>query len=289
MHMPHTPTTTRLEIQKLNQLPPMPLVAHELLEVFSAGSMDVQRIAAIIERDPALLARLIGLANSAYFGYPEPVVTAEDAIFKVLGINIARSLAFSVVLAGSLQTSHCPTFRVDEYWANAMVTASLAQQLSRLLEDPSPTFAGNAYLAGLLHDFGLLALVHLYPAEINWVFEQIAADPTQNLSSLLAATLGANHAQAGSWLARKWHLPGFVVATIENHRQADYVGEHQTLVQLIDFCSRWASRLWLENEALELSQLESLGIPQAEARDFLTRMLDERIKIRSMAKLLSDA
>lgn len=284
-----TITETRLEIQKLNQLPPLSMVANELLQVFSAGSMDVRRIAAVISRDPALLARLIGLANSAYFGYPKPVLTAEDAIFKVLGINIARSLAFSVSLTGPLQTGHCPVFRIEQYWANAMTAATLARELARLADKPSQLHPDNAYLAGLLHNLGLLALVHLYPAEMSWVLDRLAAEaPHLRLASLLVDVLGANHLQAGGWLARKWHLPGFIVTCIEHHRDDDYTGEYQQLVQLIGFSARWTSSLWSTRAAPEASELEGLGIDLPGAERVLEKMHGQQPDIAVLAHMLAD-
>lgn len=287
MHPSHTLTETRLEIQKLNSLPPMSLVAQELLAVFGEGDLDVHRIAVIIEKDPALLARIIGLANSAYFGYPERVSSAEDAIFKVLGLNIARSLAFSVVLAGPFRTSHCPAFRVDEYWTSAMVAATLAQRLARLVEVEPRPHGGNAYLAGLLHNLGLLALVHLYPAEMSQVFERLDKDPGPGLVATERAVLGADHLQVGGWLARKWHLPAFAVAAIEQHRDARYEGEHKPLVRLIGFSAQWAACLQRENDAADLGILTELGIPLAESEGVLGEMLAKREEITLLAKMLA--
>lgn len=287
MHASHTVTETRLEIQKLNTLPPMSLVAQELLAVFGESDLDVHRIAAIIEKDPALLARIIGLANSAYFGYPERVCSAEDAIFKVLGINIARNLAFSMVLAGPFRTAHCPVFRVDEYWTSAMVAATLAQRLARFIDVEPRPLGGNAYLAGLLHNLGLLALVHLYPEEMTQVFNRFDREPQVGLVTAEISLLGVDHLQVGGWLARKWHLPAFAVAAIEHHWDRPYTGEHAPLVQLIGFCAQWASRLQREDAALDLGALSTLGIQPAEAECVLGEMLAKREEIAQLAKLLA--
>lgn len=287
MHACQTVTDTRLEIQKLNTLPPMSMVAQELLAVFGESDLDVHRIAAIIEKDPALLARIIGLANSAYFGYPERVSNAEDAIFKVLGINIARNLAFSMVLAGPFRTSHCPAFRVDEYWTSAMVAATLAQRLARLVDvEPRPS-GGNAYLAGLLHNLGLLALVHLYPVEMTRVFDRLDQEQAQGLVTIESTLLGADHLQVGSWLGRKWHLPAFAVAAIEHHRDDSYDGEHRPLVRLIGFCAQWAGRLQREDDVADLGTLIALGIPPAEAESVLGEMLTKREEIAQLAMMLA--
>jgi HD-like signal output (HDOD) protein len=265
----------------------MSLVAQELLAVFASNDLDVQRIAGIIEKDPPLLARIIGLANSAYFGYPERVASAEDAIFKVLGINIARNLAFSIVLAGPFRTSHCPAFRIDEYWTRAMVAATLAQRLARLITvEPRPQ-GGNAYLAGLLHNFGLLALVHLYPEQMTQVFLRFDEDPRRGLVDAETALLDVDHLQVGGWLGRKWHLPAFAVVAIEHHRDVAYSGEHWPLVQLTGFCSQWTSHHERDDYVADLGALARLGIPAAEAEAVLGEMLGKREEIAQLAKMLA--
>ncbi len=283
----HTATDTRLEVQKLNSLPPISLVAQELLAAISDGNLDLRHIAAIIERDPALLARIVGLANSAYFGYPERVSTAEDAIFKVLGLNTARNLALSMVLSGPFNTAQCPTFRLDEYWTTAMVSATLAQRLARhVAVEPRP-HGGDAYLAGLLHSLGLLALAHLYPADMARVFEPLRADAELSLAGRETKILGANHMQVGGWLARKWHLPAFVVAVIENHQQPEYRGPHFPLVQLVGFCVRWAGGRQDATVAVDLNELTALGIAAGEAEQALSDTLRRREEIAALAKILA--
>jgi len=283
----HSATETRLEIQKLNTLPPISLVAQELLAAISDSDLDLRHIASIIEQDPALLARIIGLANSAYFGYPERVTTAEDAIFKVLGLNTARNLALSMVLSGPFNTAQCPAFRLDEYWTTAMVTAALAQRLARhVTAEPRP-HGGDAYLAGLLHSLGLLALVHLYPADMAGVFNPVKADAELPLAAREVRLLGADHLQVGGWLARKWHLPAFVVAVIENFDQTGYRGQHFPLVQLIGFCVRWAGARQDVGATVSLDELTVLGIAAADAEQALSETLRRREEIVALAKILA--
>lgn len=233
------PRQTRLEIQKLNELPAMSLVVRQFLAAVQDPDLEVRQMAQIVEQDPGLLGRLIGVANSAYFGYPEPVVTAEDAIFKVLGLNMARNLALGIVLSGPFDASRCPGFALDRYWAHAMTVALLAQRLApfvTITPRPSP---GDAYLAGLLHSIGLLALVHLFPRAMNEVFRARPAD-ADALLALEREIVGADHCDVGGWLARKWRLPRHIVAVVERHMESGHKGEHHVLASLIRHAVRWA-------------------------------------------------
>ena len=287
MQASHSAIEMRLQIQKLNTLPPMSMVAQELLAALGDNNLDVRHIAAIIERDPALLARIIGLANSAYYGYTERVTTAEDAIFHVLGLNTARNLALSVVLSGPFQTAHCREFRLDEYWTNAMVTAALAQRLAPYVStEPAPN-AGNAYLAGLLHSLGELALVHLYPTEMATIFRQADEDDGMTLTQRETALLGADHLQVGGWLARKWHLPQFVVTVIEKHEDTDYRGEHRALAHLVGFCVHWLDRQNRNEDEVDLGSLAVLGIASCDAEKALDEMLGQKAAVAELAKVMS--
>ncbi|HKJ75631.1 MAG TPA: HDOD domain-containing protein, partial [Gammaproteobacteria bacterium] len=122
-------TETRIEVLKLNELPAVPAVAHQFIQAVEDPDIEVRQLAAIIERDPALTARIIGLANAAYFGVSEEVTSVEHAIFKVLGINTAKSLALSIVLSGPLQAGRCPGFDLERYWSSAVLAATAAQRL----------------------------------------------------------------------------------------------------------------------------------------------------------------
>ena len=284
------PTETRLEVQKLNQLPAMSLVVHQFLQALEDDDVEVRQLAQIIEKDPALTARIIGLANAAYFGLTERVTSVEEAIFKVLGLNTAKSLALSIVLAGPFDARHCPGFKLSRYWAQAMCTAMLAQRLAPLVRaEPRPATA-EAYLCGLLHDLGLLALVHIYPDEMAQVFATSAQPPKPPLSELEHEALGANHHQVGGWLARKWHLPGNVVTVIEQHVDGTYDGPGWASVALIGFCSKWAVRfLDGEQDQVSLAIPEALGMDAERAACVLEEMRVREEEVLTMAQILSGA
>jgi len=277
----------RLEVQKLNELPAMSLVVHQFLEAIQDADVGIDHLAHIIEKDPALLARIIGVANSAYFSPPEPVTTAEDAIFKVLGVNTTKSLALGIILSGPFDASRCPGFPLDEFWLESIFTATLAQGMAgliRLDESPSP---GEAYLAGLLHMIGVLAMVHLYPETMDRVIKRRKAccNP-QEFIVLEREQLNIDHTEVGAWLGRKWHLPQMVVQVMENCLDKTYRGPHWQLVHLIGFCSRWAAAA-IHNGADDdypcLSELDVLNVDIAHAGKQLGKVALRLDELRLLA------
>lgn len=287
----HTALEARLEVQKLNELPAMSLVVHQFLDAIQDADVGIEHLAHIIEKDPALLARIIGVANSAYFSPPEPVTSAEEAIFKVLGLNTTKSLALGIILSGPFDASRCPAFPLDEFWLESVFSATLAQGLAGLIRQEERPDGGEAYLAGLLHKIGLLALVHIYPDTMNRVLAQLqGCCVPEELQALEQQALQTDHSEVGAWLGRKWHLPAMIIHVMENHLDRDYAGQHWQLAQLVGFCARWASAAVHNGEDDDypcLKELERLGIDVAHAGKQLGKVALRLDELRLLARELA--
>lgn len=283
----HTALEARLEVQKLNELPAMSLVAQQFLAAAADTNVEISHFAHIIERDPALLARIIGVANSAYFSCPEPVTTAEDAIFKVLGLQTTKSLVLGIILSGPFDASRCPDFRMNDFWLECIFTATLAQSMAPLINTADKPEASEAYLAGLLHKIGLLALVHLYPETMTKVIgarQQCCS--LEELQQLEQDKLSVTHSEVGSWLARKWHLPLMIVDVMGNYLKPDYRGENWPLATLVGFCARWAAAAvhsGTDEDYPCLSELEVLGVDIAHAGKMLGKVALKLEELRDLA------
>lgn len=285
------PLEVRLAVQKLHELPAMSLNAQKFLFAVQNPEIEISALAGIIEQDPALLARIIGVANSAYFAYPEPITTAEQAIIQVLGLDTTKSLALSIILSGPFDATRCRGFHLEQFWLESVFAATLAQSLAPLLGGGVSLRPGSAYLAGLLHRIGLLVMVHLYPERVSEVIEacQRSCEPATR-QQLEQGQLQIDHAEVGGWLARKWHLPESVVVVVEHYSEASYRGGHWPLVALIGFAARWAAAAVNGAEDDDypcLSELQPLDIDIAQAGKKLARVALRLDELRELAKLFS--
>jgi HD-like signal output (HDOD) protein len=283
----HTALETRLEVQKLNSLPAMSLVVNQFLDACTDSEVAIERLSGIIEKDPSLLARIIGVANSAFYSPSEPITSAHEAIFQVLGVDMAKNLALGIVLSGPFSADKCPLFPLDRFWLESVVTATLAHDLAPLVSVDEKIPPGDAYLSGLLHSFGLLVLVHLYPDEMNDI---IARSHTCCSSMALIGdereVLQADHLETGGWLGRKWHLPETIVLVMENYLVEEYRGAARSLVQLINFSTRWASSVLSVNGEMarpEPTELSTLGINEDRAKAVLDKVFAQLDELRAMA------
>ncbi len=248
-------------VRRILDLAPLPIVAQRLLDDLAGEGASVRELASIIEMDPGLTARIVGLANSAYFASPSPVYTVEDAISRVLGLNMVRSVALGIALNTPFDTRRCKHFHLDRYWFVAMATAWLARALAPRVRATPPITAEFAYLGGMMHNFGLIVLVSAFPNEMSEALSQAKAAPGTVLASIEEERLGITHHQAAGALARKWHLPASVVAVVENRSRPDYSGDFREMCILIRLCADHAHALYFREEsAVDHAALNALGL-----------------------------
>ncbi len=286
----------RTRVRSLTDLPPIPAVAQRLLVLLTNENVELDEVASTIEMDPGLSARIIGLAGSAYFGNPQPIYSVKEAIIKVLGLNMVKSLAISVAISGGFKVDQCREFDIQRYWGGAMLTADLAQRLAgavaaRAEGESEPPDLHIAYLSGLLHNLGLLVLTHLYPAEMAKAYAE--ADP-EKPGSLLAAErelLGVDHHETGSWLAHRWHLPNEVITVMSHHHEPDYRDDAWPISLLAGMCARMIQRQQDSDEEMpvEPESVEALGIPESRLERAWEACERQSEELNDMAKLFAEA
>lgn len=210
----HQSNQAKYRVQKLQYLPPLSATATRLLAMLGDDSFSLEDLALVINQDPGLTARILGLANSAYFAQQNPILSVEDAIIRVLGLNLVKSLSFSIAVTGAFESNGCGSFDLQEYWSQSLSIAMLSRQISLAVRSERKPDAEAAYLAGLLFDIGVLVLVHEFPEEYSRVLLQSKQQPDRSRLELETEIIGIDHRQAGMWLGHRWHLPEGVVNII---------------------------------------------------------------------------
>ncbi len=279
----------RQKIHLLKELPPLPIMAQKILSM-STEDADIAVFAATVEKDPCLSARILGLANAAYFGWPGGVRTMHDAIYKVLGLKMVKNLAVGLILGGLFRSDTCRGFSVERYWFNAVAVAIMAQKLFPHMKQELRRDLDSVYLDGLLHDLGLPVLVHLFPKEMGEVFSAQNERAGCSLNEACMDLLGIDPCRAGGLLARKWHLPEDVVCVIECREDSRYDGEFWPVALLVGYCVRLAGSLYVGEEFENESELlYRLGISEAALEKEKQAIYRNLEGIREMARLFSNS
>ena len=264
MSMPQTLIDHRVEIQKISDLPPLPVIANKLMAKINNSEADIDDIAGIIIQDPGLTAKLLSLANSAFFSFGRNVNTVSEAIINVLGLELVKSLSIGLILNGTFDVKKCKHFNLGQYWVCALLTAELLQRLSKIKSvDPkvNPNFY---YLHGLLHNIGMLIMADCFPEETDHILMNKEEFPEQKLVDIENHYLGIDHHCAAIYLANKWNLPEDIIVVMSQYFEPAYQGDHWQASQLCGFCSRLVHS-WLGNseyiETEDINPITLFGFP----------------------------
>lgn len=200
-------------IKKLENLPAMPAVLSRLCEILShkSNQIDLEKVVTEVSYDKSLAAQCLRMANSALFRRRGDVSSVREAV-SALGLWRIRDLAFSCSLPMMFSNLKWIVGK-DVFWRHALGTASVAQGLAHELGAKGPE---DIYLAGLLHDIGILVNGVLFTDEFGDVLEQ-AMKKRVPIEEVEQSILGFSHAESGRILAELWRLPLELSEVIEHH------------------------------------------------------------------------
>lgn len=236
----HSQTKANLseKLAQLDNAPALPDMSAKLLAMHHNVNNTVSELADLVESDLTLSAQIMRYANSPLFSPPHKVHTIKDAIFSVLG--------YETVLHIALGYSLCPMFNLPatgvlgqkNFWQHAIYSATVMHRLVYAMPQSSRPKPGLAYLAGLLHDAGILVLNLLFKNEYEWFNRILTLNPEKSVVDVEKRTLGISHGELGAWILKAWHMPREVIVTAEHHHDLDYNGPYAIYAHLSNLTER---------------------------------------------------
>lgn len=204
---------TRLKILASNQLPSMPAIAVQVLEMAQRAEVDLGEIATTISRDPALSARILKTVNSSFYGRSHAVSTVSHALV-ILGLQAVKTLVLGFSLVPTLSKEKTRGFDHVAYWRRSIYAATAARMLAARVGAKDQQ--EEAFLATLLADVGMLVLDRVLEKEYADVVA--AAGPSHAcLSDAERAAMKFDHAEVAQLLAEQWKLPPILTEPIAFH------------------------------------------------------------------------
>lgn len=197
--------SVQLKINQIKNLPALPEASVKILEAINDPDIDIRKLVKVISLSPGVVARLLGLANSAFFGQIRQIEDLETAVVRVLGLQLVRSLTLGILLNVQLDPKQCQGFDSLRFWTHSLMTAVVAQKLvdRGSWQDLS---APNAYTNGLLLNIGLLVMAYIFPKELDDI---LLGEPKSclQIEAEIQNRIGLTHYQMGYMLLKKWKLP----------------------------------------------------------------------------------
>lgn len=249
----------------LHELPVFHEVAIKLQQVLARKGFQIGEIVKLISEDPALASQVLKVANSLYFAGLSKVATIKDAIVRVG----AQEIANLAMLASQAKVYHSDNTLIDSYmqrlWGHAISCATGAKWLALKLFQPS--LAQEAFMGGLLHDIGKLAIIS--------ILDNILRSGKQRVDFselLINEILDTMHEEAGYRLMQSWNLPETYCHIAINHHKDEFDGSNMLLdiVRLSDLACRKVGKVVTPDPTINImasKEAHYLGIKELTAAE----------------------
>lgn len=211
-------------VSTTGDLAALPTTVVRLLDLLRDQTCAADKVAVVLDRDAAMTANVLKLANSAFYGARGTVATTRQALV-MLGNRSVLTLAFAAGMAPVMRRNLVGYgIERDRFWAHSLDAAMAAGAVMARLDGRRTC---EAFSAGLVHDIGMLALdSHLSANRM----QLLPAFPLFNVCDRERQTLGFDHTEAGGLLAANWGFPAALSAAITHHHRPWDAASDQDLV-----------------------------------------------------------
>ncbi len=186
-----------------------------MIELVDNPRTNTRTLARLIANDQALTAKILKLANSAYYGFSREISTVDMAIV-VMGFNAVKEMGLSLSIFDTFKNStSIDYFDINKYWEHSVAAAIVARYIAKSngLAD-----SGELFVAGLLHDIGKMVLIQYFSEEFQKI-SRFSQEKEIDFYRAEQEILGIDHGEIGALIAEKWHLPTRIVSWIRNHHK----------------------------------------------------------------------
>jgi len=271
-------------IERVDSLPPIPVVAQKILSLKISTDEGEQALFKLIEKDPGIMAKIIGLSNSPIFGTGRKILTLHDAA-TLLGTKRVKMIALSLSMMSSVVKKQQSLLDVDSLWKHSLAIALTMATLVECMPIDRRPPEDEIYLSGLLHDIGYLALSYIDPQLCDQFCKRLAAEPDRAVEDIESEMLPMNHSELGAALAKHWGLPESIVAVIRGYYKPNNIQEdaRHSMIAVSGLAAKllpaFKDRI-VEQAKIENEEWKSLGIDPQSADAIKTKVLTHVENVR---------
>ena len=287
------------KLERLYQLPPMPETAVRIMHLTSDPDSDVFQLSSLIEKDPSLSAQVMRYARSALFSYRGELNSIKDAVNIVLGFDRVAQLSMGIASSKAFNIPQHGPLGLDKFWQHSLYSGVLCQALALMANPDLDINERDAYLAGLLHNFGILLIGHLFPPEFKMLNKLRESDPDAKMADLEKQVFGMGSAQEfislghgsmGAILLKMWGLPDTCIKAAAMHQTVDYQGDSQQYVYLVQLVNHYLAEDGIGDEHVEYDPqpaLLALGLDEESVQELVATCIEQCRSLDGMVSQMS--
>lgn len=217
-------------VKKVSALATLPEVTSRIIQTVEDPKSTAAKLHGIVSHDPALVTRILKVVNSAFYGLPGQIGSVERAIV-LLGLNAVKNIAVAASIGQLFRSAKlCEGFAARDLWTHCVAVGVTARDLAKQMQSP---VADEAFLAGMIHDTGILIELQSFPKELAEVCER-AKLGQQSFCDLEREIIGMDHQQLGAALAEQWKFPrSCQLVAGYHHRPHALLEQNRRLVNVV--------------------------------------------------------
>lgn len=269
-------TCLKDQLQKVTELISLPEIYLKFNRLMDDTTADNEDFAQVVQMDPNLSAKLLQVANSAYFGFSGEIKSVSRAI-KMLGIQQLHIMVLSISAVNALSALSFPKDIIDlkSFWRSSLLSAALARDIAQHLNlRPTDRF----FILGMLHEIGHLVLYSSF-ADLARQTLEISKENEVSIAEAELQVLGCHYGQIGAGLMEQWKLPEDFQFLVRYQPTPGEAGKHRLEASLLHLAHAYAYAQFIDSEVEASTLVDPLAWEMTE--------LDEESIAPIVAKALS--
>lgn len=248
-------------IEQVDKLVSLPDIYYRLEEAIIDPGSTTDKIAELLRSDPDLCARMLRLANSAFYSFPTLIETIERAV-STIGLRQIRELVLVTSVVKAFEGIPPGTVNMTCFWEHSVAVGTMSRELGKQTRIPN---ADGFYIPGLPHDIGRLVMYLKLPGLMHDLLLQRQASG-QAMYLLERNMLDYSHAEIGGRLLEYWKLPQSIWEPVVTHHEPRKGGEYSLAACAIHIADAWVNTHRLGSSgsdfelAIEPQALERVGV-----------------------------
>jgi HD-like signal output (HDOD) protein len=217
-------------IKKVTAIATLPEITAKIIKTVEDPKSTAAALHKIVSHDPALVTRILKVVNSAFYGLPGQIASIERAIV-LLGLNAIKNIAVAASLGQLFRgVKLCEGFTAKDLWTHCIGVGVVARELAR---QGKLQLADEAFLAGMIHDIGLLVQLQTAPEKLREVCEKAKTDE-RPFCEIERDIIGVDHQQLGAGLSEAWKFPRSCQMVAGYHHQPTALSTDRVLTCLVN-------------------------------------------------------
>ena len=229
-------------IKNMGELPTIPSVFLTVNKMLSDPHTSAIDVGQVVSSDQVIAAKILKLANSAFYGFAGRVNTVPHAI-AVLGFNATKNVVLTTGVLSALKLkTQIDGFNLSAFWKHSAAVGAIARLVA---EEFYAQRKEEAFVAGILHDIGKLILAICSPEDFaNCI--NLAASKGCLFLDAEKEVLGICHTDIADWVNKRWNLPREIAAVmINHHKNISVLSEHTRMIAIVKLADVLARGLQL--------------------------------------------